>query len=212
MEKTIMTKSGRWRRICGAGAAFARRNAGRLLYYGAVAVVLAAVALAADAQREDEAQELVLPAAEVASTAEEGGEEKLLRIEGMELLRGYGALPAWNGELHQWEAHPATDYALPDGRVLSLCAGRVRTVGESGVYGGFVEIEAEGMLLRYASIEPDAELKAGESVAAGQELGRTADGMPGEGDMGAHLHLELYLDGESADFERHAAKIGQNAD
>lgn len=212
MEKTIMAKSGRRWRMCRGCAAFVRRNAGRLLYYGAVAVVLAAVALAADAQREDEAQELVLPAADVASAAREAEEERFLRIDGMELLRGYGALPAWNGELHQWEAHPATDYAIEGGRVLSLCAGRVRTVGESGVYGGFVEVEAEGMLLRYASIEPDAELKAGESVAAGQELGRAADGMPGEGDMGAHLHLELYLDGESADFERHAAKIGQNAD
>lgn len=198
--------------MCRGCTAFVRRNAGRLLYYGAVAVVLAAVVLATDAQREGEEQELVLPAADVASAVKEADDERFLWIDGMELLRGYGVLPAWNGELRQWEAHPATDYAIEDGRVLSLCAGRVRTVGESGVYGGFVEIEAEGMLLRYASIEPDAELKAGESVAARQELGRAADGMPGEGNMGAHLHLELYLDGESVDFERHAAKIGQNAD
>lgn len=204
---------GRMRRFCAASAAFARKNAGKLLYYGAVAVVLTAVALAADAQRGGATEELVLPAADVADVLGERGEEtRLVRSEGMELLRDYSALPEWNGELRQWEAHPAADYALADGIVRSLCAGRVRTIGESGVYGGFVEIEAEELLLRYASIEPNEGLKAGESIAAGQEIGRAADGMPGERSMGAHLHLELYAGDESADPERYLSKIGQNAD
>lgn len=204
---------GRMRRHCAAVAAFARKNAGRLAYYGAVAVVLTAVALAADAQRGGATEELVLPAADVAEALGEHREEtQLVGSEGMELLRGYSALPEWNGELRQWETHPAADYALTDGGVFSLCAGRVRTVGESGVYGGFVEIEAGEMLLRYASIEPSEELKAGESVAAGQEIGRATEGMPGERSMGAHLHLELYVEDESADPERYLSKIGQNVD
>ena len=193
-------------------AAFLKKNFGKIAYYAAVAVVLVAVAIAAEGYREDAPGELILPAVELQEADTAPDIPEIARPGGMELVRAYANLPAWNAELCQWEAHPAADYRMEDGVVASLCAGLVRTIGESGVYGGFVEVECGDMLFRYASIQPDAALKAGEEIAAGDRIGTAANGMPGEQDMGNHLHLEVYENNKSVDFEAFASKNRQNVD
>ena len=102
-----------------------------------------------------------------------------------------------------WETHPAVDYACAGG-VLCLREGTVRTVGASGVYGGFVEVESDGMLMRYASIEPAENIEPGIALEPGDEIGTADASMPGEADAGAHLHLELFMNGEAADFVEYA--------
>ena len=136
----------------------------------------------------------------------------MLRVDGLrvalrpaepEVLRGYSDAPQWRAELGMWETHPAVDYACAGG-VLCLREGTVRTVGASGVYGGFVEVKSDGMLMRYASIEPAENIEPGVELELGDAIGTADASMPGEADAGAHLHLELYLEGEAADFARYA--------
>ena len=169
-------------------------------------VALCAFARAAEIYRADSGKEdaLVLPAADAMDVlqVEEAAPEVLLPEE-WELLRGYSDAPQWRSELGMWETHPAVDYDCAGG-VLCLREGTVRTVGESGVYGGFVEVESDGALMRYASIEPADGLEPGLALDAGDAIGTADASMPGEADAGAHLHLELYLEGEAADFARYA--------
>lgn len=191
------------RRILG----FIRKNGGRVAYYGLVVVALCAIARAAEIYRADNATEdaLVLPAADaldVLDTTEEPAPE-ILRPKDWKLLRGFTDTPQWRAELGMWETHPAVDYSCADG-VLCLQDGIVRTVGESGVYGGFVEVESDGALMRYASIAPAENIAPGVALEAGDAIGTVDASMPGEADAGAHLHLELYLEGEAADFSRYA--------
>lgn len=187
-------------------SAFLKRNGGRISYYALVVVALCAIARAAEIYRADSANEdaLVLPAADAVDVlqAEEAAPEILLP-EAWELLRGYSDAPQWRSELGMWETHPAVDYACE--RVLCLQDGIVRTVGESGVYGGFVEVESDGALMRYASIEPAESIQPGMELEAGELIGTADASMPGEAEAGAHLHLELYLEGETADFVQYAA-------
>ena len=43
-------------------------------------------------------------------------------------------------------------------------------------------------------------------VSAGEFLGNADASMPGEAEQGAHLHLELYVDGEAANPTQYASE------
>ena len=184
---------------------FMKRNGGRIAYYGLVVAALCAIARAAEIYRADNAAEdaLVLPASDAMDVLEtEEPAPQVLCPEDWRLLRGFSDAPQWRSELGMWETHPAVDYACES--VLCLQDGIVRTVGESGVYGGFVEVESGGVLMRYASIEPAEGIEPGVALELGDAIGTSDTSMPGEADAGAHLHLELYLGDEVADFARYA--------
>ena len=192
-----------------------RGHAGRAAYYGAIAIALCAVGWAAEQYRTENPSEtdaLILPAADVQLALPAKPEAKIYLPEGAEALRAYAATPEWNGALGLWAAHTGVDYFLPGGAVESLSAGTVRTVGESGIYGGFVEVESGEYLLRYASIAPDAALVPGAEIAAGARIGTADNSMPAEANMGAHLHLELERAGKNVDFARWAEKKEAAAD
>ena len=183
-----------------------KRNAGRIAYYALVVIALCAIARAAEAYRSDsDGDALVLPAADAMDVLQvEEPAPQVLLPEAWKLLRGYSEEPQWRPGLGLWETHPAVDFACTGG-IVCLREGTVRTVGASGVYGGFVEVESDGMLMRYASIEPADGLEPGLVLNVGDAIGKADASMPSEADAGAHLHLELYLDGEAADFVQYAA-------
>lgn len=188
--------------------AFVKRNGGRIAYYALVVVALCAIARAAEIYRADNAAEdaLVLPTADAMDVFEvEEAAPEILLPEAWKLLRGFSDEPKWRSELGLWETHPAVDYDCAGGSVVCLRSGVVRTVGTSGVYGGFVEVESDGALMRYASIEPAENMQPGMELEMGDPIGTADASMPGEADAGAHLHLELYLDGEAADFVEYVA-------
>lgn len=183
-----------------------KRNAGRIAYYALVVIALCAIARAAEAYRSgSDGDALVLPAADAMDVLQvEEPAPQVLLPEAWKLLRGYSEEPQWRPGLGLWETHPAVDFACTGG-IVCLREGTVRTVGASGVYGGFVEVESDGMLMRYASIEPADGLEPGLVLNVGDAIGKADASMPSEADAGAHLHLELYLDGQTADFVQYAA-------
>ena len=183
-----------------------KRNAGRIAYYALVVIALCAIARAAEAYRSgSDGDALVLPAADAMDVLQvEEPAPQVLLPEAWKLLRGYSEEPQWRAGLGLWETHPAVDFACTGG-IVCLREGTVRTVGASGVYGGFVEVESDGMLMRYASIEPADGLEPGLVLNVGDAIGKADASMPSEADAGAHLHLELYLDGQAADFVQYAA-------
>ena len=188
--------------VLDAGWSLMWKHRGRIFYYGGVALVLTALALAAEGYRHGGENALLAPESqEVTALQKEEETVEILRPEGMTLIRGFSALPEWNSVLRQWENHEAADYLLPDGTVFCLQAGTVRTVGESGIYGGFVEIECGDRLYRYASVEPDTAIHAGRYLETGDLIGLADDSMPGESGQGAHLHLEVHDAGTARDFE-----------
>lgn len=186
-----------------------RAHGREIAYYAAIALALTAIAFGAEMyrnRRNVDAAPQTLPAAELAApVAEEpeeaeAGEEAPALPEGAQLLRGYAESPAWNAALGLWESHPAADYQLPDDAVPCLLSGTVSDIKRGGALGGCVEVESGGQILRYASIEPRADLQIGDALEAGELLGVANDSMPGEAQLGPHLHLELLRNGAHADF------------
>ena len=195
-------------------ASLMRAHGGKIAYYACVAVALSAIAYAADqyrAEREVQADALILPAVELEALPTEPTQE-LSVPEGALCLRKYASAPEWNSELGLWESHAAVDYRLEGDAVVSLCAGTVRTVGASGVYGGFIEVESEELLLRYASVSPAEGIVPGMRVEMGERIAVADDSMPGEALMGAHLHLEMEREGRNVDFEMEAQGIQPGVD
>ena len=183
---------------------FLRRRGGQIVYYGGIALALTAIAFAAEQYRGGrgiDAAVSVLPAVELSAPAPAEEEaDALYAPEGAELLRAYAGEPQWNGTLELWETHTAVDYRVEGDAVASLSDGIVRAVGRSGAYGGFVEVECGERLLRYASIAPRDELLPGDALKAGDLIGTADASMPGEAEMGAHLHLESIRGDKYEDF------------
>lgn len=184
-------------------------------YYAAIALALTAIAFGAEMYRNRgniDAAPRTLPTAELAAPAAEepeeaeAGEEAPALPEGAQLLRGYAESPAWNAALELWESHPAADYRLPENEVPCLLPGTVRNITRGGALGGCVEVDSGGAVLRYASVEPREGLQIGDSLEAGEAIGVANDSMPGEAQLGPHLHLELLQSGAHADF---AAWLGE---
>lgn len=183
--------------------ALLRGRGGQIAYYAAVALALAAIAAAAERYRDGrggQAEAPALPAVEFSQPQQDVEAAAPRAPEGATCLRGYSDCPEWSSALGLWEDHRATDYRLNGDAVACLCSGVVRTVGVSGTYGGFVEVESGELLLRYASVAPREGLKPGDKLRVGEALGRADASLPGEASLGAHLHLEAILNGESADF------------
>lgn len=191
-------------------AKFMKVHAGQIVYYACVALVLTAIGVAAERFRGGEMVEesLILPAVELNMPKVQEEQPLFEKREGMTLLRAYMDWPEWNSTLCHWETHAATDYACPEGVVYSLSDGIIKTIGKSGIYGGFIEVETDGYLLRYASVEALQTLEAGETIQKGVLMGAADDSMPGEQHQGPHLHLELIQNGNSLDFEKlHDKKV-----
>ena len=186
-------------------AVFIRKHWARVAYYAGIAAALAVVAVAAEQYRAEgvlpETAAQAVPA--VGMEAEQSVQQKikLLKPEGMVLMRAYSDHPQWNEALGHWETHGAADYRCEGDIVRSVSDGVVTAIGKNGAYGSYIDVESGEYLLRYASVQPEGEIQPGTQVSAGETIGKANASMPGEGYAGAHLHLEIYSNGLPADPE-----------
>lgn len=192
-----------WKKALRKIGMFIRRNAGQALYYAGVALVLCAFAFAAQQlrmKRNPDAAEAAMPIAEIEAAETVQTEEIVFFLpETAQIVREYSAQPQWQAELGCWQCHPGMDVRFEDDMARSIAEGRVVVIGENGSYGGFVEVETAEFLLRYASIEPLEEMEVGMELKAGEKIGTANSSMPGEGSLGAHIHLEMMKDGAHVD-------------
>ncbi|MDR1705663.1 MAG: M23 family metallopeptidase, partial [Clostridiales bacterium] len=104
-----------------------------------------------------------------------------------------------------WRVHPISgekdlhrgiDIAMPEGtEIRSAHDGTVTFAGESGSYGNLAVVEgADGIVTKYAHCEA-LFVTAGQPVTAGEVIATV--GSTGSS-TGAHLHLELLIDGQYA--------------
>jgi murein DD-endopeptidase MepM/ murein hydrolase activator NlpD len=102
--------------------------------------------------------------------------------------------------------HKGVDVRAAYGQnVPAAAGGTVVQAGEQGGYGLTVVIEhGSGIRTRYAHLSEVA-VRQGDSVAAGQDIGRV--GRSGRS-TGPHLHFEVLADGQPVDPVQVAAKIG----
>ena len=97
------------------------------------------------------------------------------------------------------KAHNGVDIKAPEGTdVMSAIYGTVKDTGYDKEKGYYVIVERDNIQTVYASLTNDIKVKTGESVTAGQVIGKV--GMTGTS-TGAHLHFEVLINGEYYDPE-----------
>ena len=120
-------------------------------------------------------------------------------VEGRILNAFSGDELVYNKTLGDWRTHNGVDYACAqDAAVTAPTGGRVTAVETDGRWGSVVSIEdGAGRLWRVCGTA-SPQVKAGQTVTAGQTLGRVGS-IPNECGEEAHVHLEVlenetYLD------------------
>ena len=107
----------------------------------------------------------------------------------------------YNDTLKQWQIHKAVDMVSETStEVLALTNGKVTNIYTNYLEGTVVEItHADGLKSVYKSLDKDVKVSVGDSVAAGQVIGSVSESMTEELNTGAHLHLEVLLNGVKVD-------------
>ncbi|MFC8501017.1 peptidoglycan DD-metalloendopeptidase family protein [Pedococcus sp. NPDC057267] len=114
--------------------------------------------------------------------------------------RGFGR--EFHPIFHEWRMHTGQDLVSQPGPgpVVAIGAGRVTFAGTRGGYGDVVDVEhvdeaGAHVVSRYAHLA-SLSVRAGQSVAAGQQLG--VEGSTGDS-TGNHLHFEIRIGGTPVD-------------
>lgn len=96
-----------------------------------------------------------------------------------------------------WATHEGVDFMAAAGTdVISVFDGTVKSVTTDSFYGTTVTIEHMSGFESVYKLLDDVTLKEGDSVEKGQVIGKISGDALAEVASGAHLHLELYKDGE----------------
>ena len=100
----------------------------------------------------------------------------------------------YNPTTRDWRTHAGTDLAAPAGsEVRAAEAGTVLAVFEDELLGTTVTLDhGDGWVSRYANLDPEPKVSAGDKVSAGQTLGVVGKTALGELNTEPHLHFAVY--------------------
>lgn len=103
--------------------------------------------------------------------------------------------------LKQWEAHKAIDFLADEGTdVLAVMDGKIVDVSYSYLMGNTVKLDVgNGLVVVYSALQNDDDIKVGNTVKAGDKIGKVGNTAKSEISDGPHLHLETWLNNVNVD-------------
>lgn len=185
-------------------------------YYAVLAIVLIALGMAAYDYRTQGVQVRTLrttaqpelePAAVVQSqpdatlSPESDANEWIVPVNG-EIVGAFSADELnWSTTMQMWQTHPAIDIAASAGEaVVAAADGTVLEAYNDVLYGNTIAIDhGDGRILRYSSLNTLQLVAVGKQVDQGEVIS-AAGTCTAESDLGAHVHLEYYVNQEAEDF------------
>lgn len=107
----------------------------------------------------------------------------------------------WSTTMQLWQTHPAIDIAAAAGEaVIAAADGTIIDAYSDALYGNIIIIEHDdGSLLKYASLNTLQLTQIGQRIHQGDVISSVGT-CSVEAELGAHLHLEYFLEGKPADF------------
>lgn len=96
----------------------------------------------------------------------------------------------YNATMADWRTHNGIDIAAAkDAPVVAAVSGKIVKVLADDIWGGVVDIDSNGVIIRYAGLNPEPIVRVGQSVVAGETIGRVGE-LPGELSDLPHIHIE----------------------
>lgn len=120
---------------------------------------------------------------------------------GTEILKDYS-----DGEMvssktmGDWRIHNGIDFTGKDGsEIFAIQRGKVTDVYEDEMWGTVIVIDhGNDIVAKYCGLKKDSTVKKGDTVSKGQTVGKLGT-IPIEQADGAHLHLEITVNGKNVD-------------
>ena len=118
----------------------------------------------------------------------------------MEYSDGKDVMFVFNKTLNTWATHNAVDLVADEGtQVSAMYDGTVVDVSESYGMGNVVKVDhGDNVVCTYASLS-DVKVIKGQSVKKGDIIGKVSSSAGYEFSDGAHLHLEVAVNGKNVD-------------
>lgn len=119
-----------------------------------------------------------------------------------DISRGYTMQAlAYDETMSDWRTHNGVDISAEQGStVRAVAAGTVESVKNDDLYGTTVVIDhGNGVKTQYSSLEASPSVSVGDTVAAGQTIGRLGNTAICETAQESHMHFSVSVNGESAD-------------
>ena len=106
----------------------------------------------------------------------------------------------FNNTLERWETHRALDLLAAEGsEVVAMFEGTVVKVGSTYNEGNYVVIDhGNNVIATYASLQ-NVQVREGQTLSQGDVIGETSMSASAEFIDGAHLHLEVAVNGVKVD-------------
>ena len=125
-------------------------------------------------------------------------ETYVVPIKNATIAKDYSATELqFNDSLKQWEIHKAIDFiATNNTDVFAISNGTISNIYTNYLEGTVIEItHGKGLVSIYKSLDKNVNVSVGDIVTAGQKIGSVSVSMAQELNSGAHLHLEMLLNG-----------------
>ena len=156
-------------------------------------------------------QQVVIPATDIkddrttttapttTTTATEKADDLFVFPVSNRVLRSFSKNHYFSETLGEWVTHNGVDFEASEGDAVKAAAdGKITAIRQDALWGDVIEITHEGNLItRYCGVTADA-IAEGQSVQAGDTIGKLS-AVPAEVLDGAHLHMELVVNGTYTD-------------
>lgn len=103
----------------------------------------------------------------------------------------------YNETLNEYTTHLGIDFIVGEGAdVMASYAGTIESISYDTMTGTKIVIDhGNGLKSSYMSLSSEVNVVEGQSVGAGEVIGKASSSASGEQKLGSHLHFEVTLDG-----------------
>ena len=158
------------------------------------------------AEEKSSVPEKAVPAVSEAEKNEQKNEQESTYataepVENGKVIKGFSPRnPIRSETMNDWRLHAGTDISCKEGApVHAVMGGKVTKLYKDAMLGNVIIVEhTDGYQSRYCGLTDTPVVKEGDNVSAGSTLGYVGQ-IPSEAKDGAHLHIEVLLNGKNID-------------